>query len=214
MSPEQQGSGPLGSRDRMTLVGPVATPVTSLPRTPDRDIFLTGDTEESPRTKEGRVAAATLEQEMGRRSVAAAIRPIKDRTIATSSSAAKPITQEMVAEACDTLVRERHPASPPVWPKGSEGRLGVIQIGREGPKFCRNLLSHDGRRRRRLDPSEAGPRGELSRSQHRLCSVQAQLTDRRNSYPCAPTSRRPRSRRVMRAVGQGTGQARKKILPT
>ena len=29
------------------------------------------------------------------------------------------ITQEMVAEACDTLVRERHPASPPAWPEGS-----------------------------------------------------------------------------------------------
>ena len=29
------------------------------------------------------------------------------------------ITLEMVAEAFDTLVRERHPASPPVWPEGS-----------------------------------------------------------------------------------------------
>ena len=27
--------------------------------------------------------------------------------------------QKMVAEACDTLVRERHPASPPVWAEGS-----------------------------------------------------------------------------------------------
>ena len=48
-----------------------------------------------------------------------AIRPIKERTVASSSSAEKPITQEMVAESCDTLVRERHPASPPVWPEGS-----------------------------------------------------------------------------------------------
>ena len=66
------------------------------------------------------MAAVTLEQEMGRRSVAAAIRPIKDRAVASSSSATEPITQEMVAEACDTLVRERHPSSPPVWPEGSE----------------------------------------------------------------------------------------------
>ena len=117
--PEQQGSGPSESRDRMTLVGPVASPVTSLLRTPGRDILLPGDAEESPRTKEGRVAAATLEQEMGRLSVAAAIRPIKDRAVASSSSATEPINQEMVAEACDTLVRERHPASPPVWPEGS-----------------------------------------------------------------------------------------------
>ena len=57
---------------------------------------------------------------MGRRSVAAAIRPIKDRAVASSSSATEPITQEMVAEAWDTLVRERHPASSPVWPEGSE----------------------------------------------------------------------------------------------
>ena len=112
VSPEQQGLGPLGSRGRMTLAGPVASP--------GRDILLSGDAEESPRTKEGRVAAATLEQEMGRRSVAGPIRPIKDRAVASSSSAAEPITQEMVAEVCDTLVRERHPASPPVWPEGSQ----------------------------------------------------------------------------------------------
>ena len=66
------------------------------------------------------MAAATLEQEMGRRSVAVAVRQIKDRAVASSSSATEPITQEMVAEACNTLVRERHPASPPVWPEGSE----------------------------------------------------------------------------------------------
>ena len=66
------------------------------------------------------MAAATLEQEMGLCSVAEAIRPIKEQTIASSSSAEKTITQEMVAEACDTLVREMHPASLPVWPEGSE----------------------------------------------------------------------------------------------
>ena len=65
------------------------------------------------------MAAAMLEQEMGRRSVAAAIRPIKDRVVASSSSAMDPITQRMVAEACDTLIREKHPASPPEWPEGS-----------------------------------------------------------------------------------------------
>ena len=52
--------------------------------------------------------------------MAEAIRPIKDQTIASSSSAEKSITQEIVAEASDTLVRERHPASPPMWPEGSE----------------------------------------------------------------------------------------------
>ena len=103
--------------DRMALVGPVASPVTSLPHTPGRDMVVTGSSEESPRTREGRLAAATLEQEMGRRSVAEAIRPIRERAVASSSSAGGTITQEMVAEACDTLIQERHPASPPVWPE-------------------------------------------------------------------------------------------------
>ena len=113
---DQQELGPTVSGDRITLVGPVASPVTSLPHTPDRDIVVAGSTEESPRTREGRLAAATLEQEMGRRSVAEAIRPIRERAVASSSSAERAITREMVAEACDTLVRERHPAFPPVWP--------------------------------------------------------------------------------------------------
>ena len=63
---------------RMALVGPVASPVTSLPHTPGRDIVVIGSSEESPRTREGRLAAATLEQAMGRRSVAEAIRPIRE----------------------------------------------------------------------------------------------------------------------------------------
>ena len=82
------------------------------------------------------MAAATLEQEMGRRSVAAAIRPIKDRAVASSSSATEPITQEMVAEACDTLIREKHPASLPVWP---EGREPPTQSDRDRPRGTRIL---------------------------------------------------------------------------
>ena len=96
----------------------------------------------------GRVAAATLEQEMGRRSVAAAIGPIKDRAVASSSSATKSITQEMVAEACDTLVRERHPASPPMWLEGSEpptqsdpDRLRGTEILQEPPLPRRKTAS-------------------------------------------------------------------------
>ena len=63
------------------------------------------------------MAAAMLEQEMDQRSVAAAIQPIKDRVVASSLSAAGPVIQRMVAEACDTLIREKHRASPPEWPK-------------------------------------------------------------------------------------------------
>ena len=77
------------------------------------------------------MAVATLEQEMGRRSVAEAIRPIRERAVASSSSAERAITQEMVAKACDTLIRERHPASPPEWPEGS-GIPTESQLGRTG----------------------------------------------------------------------------------
>ena len=37
VSPDQQGSGPVGSRDQMTLIGPVASPVTSLPHVPETE---------------------------------------------------------------------------------------------------------------------------------------------------------------------------------
>ena len=213
VSPEQQGSGPSGSRDRMTLVGPVASPITSLPRTPGRDILLPGDAEESPRTREGRVVAATLEQEIGRRSVAGAIRPIKDRAVASSSSATEPITQEMVAEACDTLVRERHPASPPVWPEGSEpptqsdpDRTRGTKILQEPPLPRRKTASTP-------RPYQGGsPRG--AEQGPAPCLVRAQSSDKRNSCRCAPTFQRPRSQRVTRAANQGTGKARKRIHPT
>ena len=56
-SPERQEPGPSGPSDRMTLVEPAASLVTSLPCTPGRDILLPGDSEESPRSREGRVAA-------------------------------------------------------------------------------------------------------------------------------------------------------------
>ena len=85
---------------------------------------------------------------MGRRSVAAAIRRIKDRAVASSSSTTDPITQRMVAEACDTLIREKHPASPPEWPEGSgplawgdQGRPGGTEILQEPPLPRRKTAS-------------------------------------------------------------------------
>ena len=47
---EQQELSPAVPGGRMTLVGPVASPVTSLPHTPGRDIVVIGSSEESPRT--------------------------------------------------------------------------------------------------------------------------------------------------------------------
>ena len=132
----------------MTLVGPVASPVTSLPHTPGRDIVVAGSTDESPRTREGRLAAAMLEQEMGQHNVAEAIRPIREQAVASSSSAERAITREMVAEACDTLFKERHPASPPVWPESSgiptesqPARAGDTGVRAEPPPPQRKLAS-------------------------------------------------------------------------
>ena len=115
--PERQEPGPSGPSEGMTLDKPAASPVTSLPCIPGQDILLPSDSEESQRSREGRVAATTLEHKIGQRSVAAAIRPIKDQAVASSSSAAGPVTERMVGEACDTLIWEKHPASPPEWPK-------------------------------------------------------------------------------------------------
>ena len=134
------------------------------------------------------MAAATLEQEMGRRSMAEAIRPIKERTIASSSSAEKPITQEMVAEACDTLVRERHSVSPPVWPEGSEiparsdlERTRGTGILPEPPIPQRNMAS---------TPRSEGGWSQREAEQEPTPAVfsPTQSSDRRSSYPCAPTS--------------------------
>ena len=146
--PEPQEPGPLGLSKRRTLNEPATSPVTSLFYTPGRDIRLPGDSEESPRSWEGRVAAATLEQEMGQRSVAEAMRPIKDRAVASSSSTARSVTEQMMAEACETIVRERHPASPPEWPQGTgtmaqgdQGCSGETEIMQEPPPPRRKTAS-------------------------------------------------------------------------
>ena len=168
---DQQELGPAVSGDRMTLVGPVASPVTSLPHTPGRDIVVAGSTEESPRAREGRLAAVTLEQEMGRRSVAEAIRPIRERAVASSSSAERTITREMVAEACDTLVKERHPAFPPVWPESSgiatesqPARTGETGVLAEPPPPQRKLASTPRPQR------EGSPRGTERKPESALFS--------------------------------------------
>ena len=143
------------------------------------------------------MVAAMLEQEMGRRSVAAAIRPIKDRAVASSSSAMGPITQRMMV---DTLIREKHPASQPVWPKGS----GTPAQGR--PKSSRSLLSRDARRRHHLDQSGTGPLRDQSRGRFKPCSVRARSSGKKNHRPYAHTSQRPRSLGATRAVSQRTGE--------
>ena len=160
------------------------------------------------------MAAATLEQEMGRRSVAAAIRPIKDRAVASSSSATEPITQEMVAEACDTLVRERHPASPPVWPEGSEP---PTQIDPDQPRGTEILQEPPLPRRKTAStprPERGGsPRGAEQGPAPAIFSPspvvrQEKQLSLRTHVPETEESESDTK------VSQGTCQARKSIHPT
>ena len=209
---EQQELSPAVPGGRTTLLGPVASPVTSLPHTPGRDIVVIGSSEESPRTREGRLAAATLEQAMGRRSVAEAIRPIRERAVASSSSAGGTITRKMVAEACDTLVQERHPASPPVWPESDrsptedqpveeKGEAGVLA---EPPTPQRKLASTPA-------PQGDGSPEERSGSRSRPCSAPAPSSGRSRHHPCAAACPRPRHQRVMRTTSQAGRKIRRAV---
>ena len=201
---EQQELSPAVPGGRMTLVGPVASPVTSLPHTPGRDIVVIGSSEESPRTREGRLAAATLEQAMGRRSVAEAIRPIRERAVASSSSAGGTITREMVAEACDTLVQERHPASPPVWPESNRGPIEdqpaeqrEARVLAEPPTPQRKLASTP------APQGDGSPGGTERKPESALFSPSPVVGQEQAPSVCP----RPRHQRVMRT----TSQARRKI---
>ena len=123
-SPERQEPGPSGPSDMMTPVGPVETSfspaIQKSPRGPGRDEWR--------------------QQRWSRRwACVAAIQPIKDRPVASSWSATGPIFQR---------IREKHPASPPEWPKNSETRArgdqgwpGETEILQEPPLPRRKTAS-------------------------------------------------------------------------
>ena len=76
------------------------------------------------------------------------MRPIKDRAVASSSSTARPVIERMMAEACETIIQERHPASPPEWPEGTrttaqgdQGCSGETEIMQEPPPPRRKTAS-------------------------------------------------------------------------
>ena len=62
---------------------------------------------------------------------AKAMLPLQDWTPGSLSSVSGPVTHRMVAEECDTLVREKHQASPPKWPKKKRSS-GQCQPSMEG----------------------------------------------------------------------------------
>ena len=147
---------------------------------------------EFPRSREGRVAAATLEQEMGQRSVAVAIIPIKGRAVASSSSATDPI--RMVAEACDTLIREKHQPPRLSGPRAAGLRPWETEILQE-PPLPRLKTASTPRPERGRSPTGAEP-----------CSVRVRSSGKKNHLPYAHTSQRPRSLGATRVVCQRTGE--------
>ena len=120
------------------MIDLVASPVTSTPRTPGRDIKLPEHMEESPRTRERRVVAEMGRAEMGRRGVAEAMRPLCEQTSASASPVVGPVTKQMMEEACSMLVRERHPDSSAEWlgprnpSSARQERSGNPRLFREG----------------------------------------------------------------------------------
>ena len=184
---DQQELGPAVSGDRMTLIGPV----TSLPHTPGGDIVVAGTTEESPRTREGRLAAATLEQEMGRRSVAEAIQPIRERAVAMHRRLKEPSRGKWWPRpATPSSRRGTQPPPPPVWPESSgsptesqpagTGETGVLA---EPPPPQRKLAStprpqRDGSLRGTERKRQSSIKRRLEgRNHHRLNSSWPSLTD-------------------------------------
>ena len=135
------------------------------------------------------------------------MRPIKDWGVASLSPVAGPVTKQMVPEACDILIREKHPASPPEWPKdtrtpaqGGQSWPGETEILQEPPPPRRKTASIP-------RPEKGGPRRERSRGRFRPCGVRALLSGKKNHQPCTRASRRPRSLGAMEATGQRTSKA-------
>ena len=135
--------------DRMTLVGPVASPVTSLPHIPGRDIVVTGSSEESSRTREGRLAAATLEQEMGRRSVAEAIRPIRDRQSPRRHQQGEPSRRKWWPRPATPSSRKGTQPPHPCGPREAGALQRTSRRGRERRESWQNLLPRSGSWHRR-----------------------------------------------------------------
>ena len=127
------------------------------------------------------MAAATLGQDMGWRSVAEAMRPIRDRAVASLSSAEGPVTKQMVTEACDTLIREKHRPHHLSGLRTPGLRFMVTKVGGERPKSSRSLLPLDGRRHHHQGQRKAGPRQERSRGRSTPCGVQALSSGRKKT---------------------------------
>ena len=137
-SPDQQDLGPIVSGDRMTLVRPVASPVTSLPHTPGRDIVIAGNTEESPRTREGRLAAVVWRRPYDLSGSGQSPRHHLLKELSHREWWPRPATP--------SLGRGTQPPHP-CGPRVAGFRQRASQQGRERPESWQNLPSRSGERR-------------------------------------------------------------------
>ena len=154
---DQQELGPAVSGDRMTLIGPVASPVTSLPHSPGRDIVVAGTTEESPSTREGRLAAAAW----SRRWAGVAWRRPYDPSGSGQSPRHRPLKEPSRGKwwprpATPSSRRGTQPP-PPCGPRAAGVQQRASQQGRERPESWQNLLPRSGSWRRRPDPRGTDP---------------------------------------------------------
>ena len=185
-SPDQQELGPVVSGDRMTLVGPVASPVTSLPHT-RAETSLSPETLRSPR---GQGRDDWQRRRWNRRWAGVVWRRPYDLS-GSGQSPRHRLLKELSRRkwwprpATPSLGRGTQPPHP-CSPRVAGFRQRASQEGRERPESWQNLPSRSGSRRRRPDPRETGPRGKPSGSRSQPCSAQAQSSDRSSHRPCAP----------------------------
>ena len=140
----------------------------SLPHTPGRDIVCHWELRGVPEDEGG---TGWQRRHWNRRWAAqrgGSHRPIRERAVASSSSAGRTITREMVAEACDTLVQERHPPPHLCGPRAT----GALQRTsrwkrRERPESWQNLLPRSGSWHRRPHRRGTDPPEERSGSRSR-----------------------------------------------
>ena len=209
---EQQELSPAVPGGRTTLLGPVASPVASLPHTPGRDIVVIGSSEESPRTREGRLAAATLEQAMGRRSVAGS-----HTTHPGASSRLVVVSRENHhAGNGGRGLRHPRPGKAPRLPtrvarERQEPYRGPAG-GREGRGWSPGRTSYPAAEVG-IDARTAGgriPGGKERKPESALFSP-SPSSGRSRHHPCAAACPRPRHQRVMRTTSQAGRKIRRAV---
>ena len=209
---EQQELSPAVPGGRTTLLGPVASPVTSLPHTPGRDIVVIGSSEES----RGRGRDGWQRRHWNRRWGGAAWRKPYDPSGSEQSPRRR---QQGEPSRGKWWPRPATPSSrkgtPPPHLCGPRA-TGALQRTsrwkrRERPESWQNLLPRSGSWHRRPHRRGTDPPEERSGSRSRPCSAPAPSSGRSRHHPCAAACPRPRHQRVMRTTSQAGRKIRRAV---